>query len=350
MDDRQSDHDPPRYSRQNSLHEQRMTRRNTATSYNSDGSSNESRINHNGPPATPPPRLMSSPSAGSSAGASYGVMSPLWRELSLSNSHDQHDGVSRSSSRLALARRLSHLAQQLTSDGEIDEHVLTSQLDQMEKAVAQSPPRSRFSSPHHRRPGSFESERGVVRSHSDLGGSMVSSPASSLYRSRFSDLSASLMMRESEPAPEPEVTQEVQKPGLTPRQLNKIIAEATKLNEELANVVGNLKARQEESNHIHDLLIERAERAAQRIMFLQDRISHLEGELRDNDDEIQHLRICLKAVEVQLPPNPDPDIQRCIASFKKEYQTLRKKRLNRSMEQGYHNGHGVGDVTPSPTR
>jgi len=328
-----------------------MTRRNTATSHSSDGSSNGSSNHHHGPPATPPPRLISSPSAGSSsAGASYGVMSPLRRELSLSSSHDQHDGVSRSSSRLALARRLSHLAQQLTIDGEIDEHALTSQLDQMEKAVVQSPPRSRFSSPHHRQPGSFESEHGAVRSHSDLGGSLVSSPASSLYRSRFSDLSASIMMRESEPAGEPEVTQEVQKLGLTPRQLNKIIAEATKLNEELATVVGNLKARQEESNHIHDLLIERAERAAQRIMFLQDRISHLEGELRDNDDEIQHLRICLKAVEVQLPPNPDPDIQRCIASFKKEYQTLRKKRLNRGMEQGYHNGHGVGDVTLSPAR
>ncbi|KAI6781501.1 uncharacterized protein J7T54_001463 [Emericellopsis cladophorae] len=326
MDDRQSDHDPPRHSRQNSLHEQRMARRKTATSHSSDRSSNESRNHHNGLPATPPPRLMSTPSAGSSsAGASCGVMSSLQRELSLSSSHDQHDGVSRSSSRLALARRLSHLAQQLTSDGVIDEHALTSQLGQMEKAVAQSPPRSRFSSPHHRRPGSLESERAVVRSHSDLGGSLASSPDSSLYRSRFSNLSASLMMRESEPALEPEVTQEVQKPGLTPRQLNKIISEATKLNEELATVVGNLKARQEESN-VH------------------------EGELRDNDDEIQHLRICLKAVEVQLPPNPDPDIQRCIASFKKEYQTLRKKRLNRSMEQGYHNGHGLGDVTPSLTR
>lgn len=95
--------------------------------------------------------------------------------------------------------------------------------------------------------------------------------------------------------------------------------------------------------HIHDLLIERAERAAQRILFLQTRINHLESELAENDDELQNLRICLKAVEIQMPPHPDPSIQKCIASFKEDYQRLRRKRASRGMVEG-------DETTMSPGR
>lgn len=178
---------------------------------------------------------------------------------------------------------------------------------------------------------------------SDASSSSSSSPSSSSslpldFRTRFSDLSESLQRgrREAQrdddddddddynPEPRREETR-----GLTAVQAGKMLVEMAKLNEELSAVVVNLKARQEESDHIHDLLIERAERAAQRIIFLQTRISSLEQELRENDDELQHLRICLKAAEMQLPPHPDQELQRCIAVFKNDYHSLRRKRATR---------------------
>ena len=143
------------------------------------------------------------------------------------------------------------------------------------------------------------------------------------------------------------------KKGLTLRQANKIVQEANKLNEELTAVVNNLRARQEESDHIHDLLIERAERAAQRIIFLQARIAHLEEELGQNDDELQNLRICLKAVEIQMPPHPDPTIQRCISTFKEDYQRLRRKRASRGSlstlngDESYATTNGEGEESPT---
>jgi hypothetical protein len=77
-----------------------------------------------------------------------------------------------------------------------------------------------------------------------------------------------------------------------------------------------------------------------------------EQELSDNDDELQHLRICLKAVEVQMPPHPDPDIQRCIATFKQDYQALKKKRASRSSLGSYYDPESTTqmDVTASPAR
>ncbi|RDA91954.1 hypothetical protein CP533_1346 [Ophiocordyceps camponoti-saundersi (nom. inval.)] len=168
-----------------------------------------------------------------------------------------------------------------------------------------------------------------------------SPPSSSpliLFRTRFSDLSASLRRRTSCSDAEDEDDDDEDGNGLKKKEVTtakqqrintKIIVEIAKLNNELLAVVTNLRARQEESDHIHQLLIERAERAAQRIIFLQSRIASLEQELRENDDELQHLRICLKAIEIQLPPHPDKELQRCVAAVKHDYQTLRRKRASR---------------------
>lgn len=66
-----------------------------------------------------------------------------------------------------------------------------------------------------------------------------------------------------------------------------------------------------------------------------DGVCGREQELQDNDDELQHLRICLKAVEVQLPPHPDRELQRCIAVFKEDYKALKKRRAERASQAGY---------------
>ncbi|KAM4066844.1 cytochrome P450 [Hirsutella rhossiliensis] len=241
---------------------------------------------------------------------------PLRRQLSHSTDGDHGDSPASSpTSRHELARRLSQLAHQLSYGDDADEPALGAHFGSLQHAVASGTP-----SPPSRRSTSLE-----MPSRSDMG-SILGSPVSSMFRSRFSDLSASLHReREAEREHEPP-----QKVGMTVDQANKVIAEMGKLNDELSAVVSNLKARQEESDHIHGLLVERAERAAQRIMFLQNRITYLEQELEENDDELQHLRICLKAVEIQMPPHPDRELQRCIATFKHDYQALKTKRAGRA--------------------
>ncbi|KAF9775839.1 hypothetical protein IL306_006031 [Fusarium sp. DS 682] len=226
-------------------------------------------------------------------------------------------------------RRLSQLAHELTSgdDDLLDDSgvdILTAQLDQLEgtkmlkKTVSFSLPST---------PSPRQAHQRLSLDMCSPGESIFSTPGSA-FKTRFSDLGASLRRDHSpEPEPEPEPPANM---GMTVAQAKKVIQEVTQLNEEMSQLVTNLKARQEESDHIQGLLIERAERAAQRIIFLQNRIAHLEQELRENDDELQYLRICLKAVEIQMPAHPDKELQRCISSFKKDYQALKRKRVNRS--------------------
>ncbi|KAF4999797.1 hypothetical protein FGRMN_2177 [Fusarium graminum] len=286
------------------------------------------------------PSLLSSPSVASSLGFSTGRVSPHKRDISgqsrVSSLHDTSNNTSPSvrrsnrNSRDILAQRLSQLAHELTSGEEdlLDDSgvdILTAQLDQLEgtkllkKSVSFSMPSTPSPRPTPRRPLSLDMY--------SPGDSIFGTPGSA-FKTRFSDLGASIR-RDPEPEPEAEPDPPPNM-GMTVAQAKKVIQEVTQLNEEMSQLVANLKARQEESDHIQDLLIERAERAAQRIIFLQNRISHLEQELRENDDELQYLRICLKAVEIQMPSHPDKDLQRCISSFKKDYQALKRKRVNRS--------------------
>ncbi|KAF4976862.1 hypothetical protein FZEAL_6527 [Fusarium zealandicum] len=298
------------------------------------------------------PSLLSSPSVASSLGFSTGRISPFKRELSRDSRHSRHsrhsshhdrelgqdasttarrNGRSSQSSRDALARRLSQLAHDLTSGNDelVDENgidALTAQLDHLEESLKTKKTIS-FPSPFTPSPRSTP-RRPLSLDMRSPGDSLFGSPGSSIFRTRFSDLSASIR-RDPEPEPEPEPDPPPNM-GMTVVQAKKVIQEMTQLNEELSQLVTNLKARQEESDHIQGLLIERAERAAQRIIFLQNRISHLEQELRENDDELQHLRICLKALEIQMPVHPDKELQRCISSFKHDYQAMKRKRVNRS--------------------
>ncbi|KAK1240033.1 hypothetical protein MKX08_007475 [Trichoderma sp. CBMAI-0020] len=286
---------------------------------------------------TPPPLMRSSPSVGSSSYAFSGssVLSPLRRELDASHSRDGGDVRA---GKLELARRLSKLASRLTYGDSMEELMaLGSQVNQIEQAlgggintgsVYGSPPLSR-------RPRPLNIETPVRKNRgSDLDGSAIFSSPSSLFRSRFPDQmsptpSSSMMYHgrhdefEEEEAPPP-------KNGMTAAQSNKIIGELVKLNEELDTVVSNLTARQEESDHIHRLLVERAERAAQRIIFLQNRITYLEEELQENDNELTNLRVCLKAVEIQLPEHPDKELQRSFSVFKEGYRAYKRKRALRS--------------------
>ena len=86
------------------------------------------------------------------------------------------------------------------------------------------------------------------------------------------------------------------------------------------------------AQHIHELLVTRAERAAQRIIFLQSRVHLLESELRESDEDLSYLRLGLKAIEVQCPRDVlarDTELARSIANWKHDYADLKKKRTAR---------------------
>ncbi|KHN97736.1 uncharacterized protein MAM_04125 [Metarhizium album ARSEF 1941] len=291
---------------------------------------------------TPPRRTSPGPSPSPAPSMAFSnprsSISPLRRDASHIHTVPPEgiDAVTSRAARHHLARRLSQLARRLTYDGsdDVDEMMVGSQLEQLEKAVGGA----KGSEPE---PNKLHCQTSLDSSGRSDVGSVLGSPVSSLFRSRFSDLSASLHRERGEAEKKAE-HEAPPNEGMTGTQAKKVLAEMSKLNEELSTVVNNLKARQEESEpaelalyqhrpqHIQGLLIERAERAAQRIIFLQSRISYLEEELQENDGELQHLRICLKAVEIQMPPHPDRELQRCIATFKEGYQALKRKRAHRA--------------------
>lgn len=247
----------------------RMSRRHTGTLSPLSSAGTRYNSEYHPEPSTPP-LLLSSPSAASlasshgalsaSASASAAFMSPVKRGAGLLQSALplETPDFPPSHGRVALARRLGQLAQQLTTNADIDELTLTTQLERLEKAVAQSPARvPQYHSPaqfhmHHQNFQHRPARLGV-RSQSDVGAMIAtSSPAPSLHRSRYSDLSASMLARLSEinAAEFNEETREEPAPkkGMTGKQAEKVIIEATKLNKELSIVVDNLKARLEESD------------------------------------------------------------------------------------------------------
>ncbi|RYO74184.1 hypothetical protein DL764_010938 [Monosporascus ibericus] len=85
--------------------------------------------------------------------------------------------------------------------------------------------------------------------------------------------------------------------------------------------------------HIHDLLIMRAERAAQRIIYLERRVRELEDERNENEMEILNLQFQLKAIEVQclsyVPKDADQDLRESISAWKTEWSALKRKRARK---------------------
>lgn len=290
------------------------------------------------------PPLMSSPSIASSFGLSASYLAVQRRSQSTSRGPRQSSGEI---NRQDLAKRLTILAQRLTCGDDIDESALANQVEEMEKAM--STPSSPAASPSPSQQAHFQ-QSPDHRSPREPG-SVLSSPVSSMVRSQLSIMSLQSAKDREDDANEAATEEQLEKQpkmGMTIQQAKKIIDESNKLNEDLDNVIQNLRARQEEADHINALLIERAERAAQRIIFLQKRIAYLEGELQENDDEVQHLRICLKAVEIQLPPHPDQELRRCINVFKDDYRALKTKRANRP---GYETNNSTQTLSsPIPMR
>ncbi|KAI0843461.1 hypothetical protein F5Y06DRAFT_4805 [Hypoxylon sp. FL0890] len=132
-------------------------------------------------------------------------------------------------------------------------------------------------------------------------------------------------------------------------QAGRVVEEALRLNKELQDVISSLRARQEESDHIHGLLITRAERAAQRIIQLEKRVKELERERNEGEMEMLNLQIQLKAIEVQclsyVPEDADEELRESISAWKTEWSALKRKRARRKAGAGEDLG-----VPGTPTR
>ncbi|KAI1817590.1 hypothetical protein GGS20DRAFT_531849 [Poronia punctata] len=126
---------------------------------------------------------------------------------------------------------------------------------------------------------------------------------------------------------------------LTVTEAEQVIAEAKVLHENLEAVMANLRDRQEETEHIHSLHITRLERAAQRIITLEEQLSLLEREQRMGDTEMLNLHIQLKAIEVQclsyVPKDADQELSESINTWKMEWSALKERRAkNRALFPG----------------
>ncbi|KAI1173058.1 hypothetical protein F4777DRAFT_479159 [Nemania sp. FL0916] len=117
---------------------------------------------------------------------------------------------------------------------------------------------------------------------------------------------------------------------MTVAKAKKVIAEADSLHRHLEVVISNLHDRQEETEHIHALLITRLEIAAQRIIDLEEILRARERELKDCDAELLNLQIQLKAIEVQcldyVPEDADQALRAGINAWKAQWSAMQQKR------------------------
>ncbi|KAK2072937.1 hypothetical protein P8C59_007256 [Phyllachora maydis] len=78
---------------------------------------------------------------------------------------------------------------------------------------------------------------------------------------------------------------------------SQIRVEADKLDRELMAVLSSLQARREEADHLHDMLLDRANGAAKRILALEQEIAELKEEIAGNEADLRNLGLQLKAIE-----------------------------------------------------
>ncbi|KAL8397770.1 hypothetical protein RB594_004470 [Gaeumannomyces avenae] len=119
-----------------------------------------------------------------------------------------------------------------------------------------------------------------------------------------------------------------------------VVAEAEKLCLELAAVAKSLSDRRQESDHILGLLVEGRKRADDRILELLQRVQELEDEVRENESELFHIRLQLKAVEL-LSANSDgggggggggvhgghydPELVESIENFREDFEAVQER-------------------------
>ncbi|TLS28290.1 hypothetical protein PpBr36_01796 [Pyricularia pennisetigena] len=108
-----------------------------------------------------------------------------------------------------------------------------------------------------------------------------------------------------------------------------VVAEAEKLCVQLESMAKSLYARRQELDHIYESFVEGQERNADRMAGLQQHVDELEEDVRENESELTHLRLQLRAIELQIPERSgedrDPELTESIDNWKAEFETVKSR-------------------------
>ncbi|RDL39016.1 Uncharacterized protein BP5553_03356 [Venustampulla echinocandica] len=108
-----------------------------------------------------------------------------------------------------------------------------------------------------------------------------------------------------------------------------IARDAEQLTSQLSKAIAELQIRREESDHIHDLLVARAEKAAERILLLEYRIAEMEDDFDANQSELKFLRIQLQSIEAQcsqyIPRDADQELTESIMNWKVDWEDIDRR-------------------------
>ncbi|PVH84567.1 hypothetical protein DL98DRAFT_411042 [Cadophora sp. DSE1049] len=115
---------------------------------------------------------------------------------------------------------------------------------------------------------------------------------------------------------------------------------AEELAADLASTVEKLLVRKEESDRIHDLLVARAERAAERILVLEYRIAEMDDDYQANQSELKFLRIQLQAIQVQCTNcihrhDDDPELTDSIMNWKIDWENINRRAKARRQQRSH---------------
>lgn len=108
-----------------------------------------------------------------------------------------------------------------------------------------------------------------------------------------------------------------------------VVAEAEKLCVQLTAMVKSLEDRRAELDHVYEAFVGGKERDAERLAGLQQQVDELEEDARENQAELNHLRLQLTAIELQIPErqgeDQDPELTDCIANWKEEFEVVKSR-------------------------
>ncbi|TLD09051.1 uncharacterized protein PgNI_07570 [Pyricularia grisea] len=121
-----------------------------------------------------------------------------------------------------------------------------------------------------------------------------------------------------------------------------VVAEAEKLCGQLEAMAKSLYDRRQELDQIYESFVEGQERDADRMAELQRHVDELEEDVRENESELTHLRLQLKAIELQIPErsgeDKDPELTESIDNWKAEFETVKSRwRERRSRNSSFRN-------------
>ncbi|KAJ4414291.1 hypothetical protein N0V82_008020 [Gnomoniopsis sp. IMI 355080] len=122
-------------------------------------------------------------------------------------------------------------------------------------------------------------------------------------------------------------------PRISSQVAEDAIKEAEKLCAEMATVIESLQTRRQESDHLQTIFINGEEVAHKRLYETALVTGELEDVVADHEAELRHLRLELRAIEVQcmgyVPKDADPELERSIRNWKEDWYALKEKYASR---------------------